>query len=415
MYRISTNLPNNDMQHYMRQREFQLNQTQNKIASQNRIQQLRDDPVGAAHSTRYQSYITRLERFQENAEYAQNNYRVAEKQMQQAVDMMQRVREIAIQGANGTYTQGDLQKMGQEVNELLEEMVQLANARNGDGSTIFSGHESNTLPFRAVKGNVQGASGQVITNVQYVGDIGTRKTEISEGSYMNLNIPGNEVFWAEQQQIYSSVNASGYQVQEDSTIHIDGTEIELQAGDNISAVIHKINNSDTAVKARMDPVQQSLVLETTTPHQMWLQDGENSTVLQDLGILGGNQGPAPANVAESADKFGGSVFDMMIRLRNELYAGDTKDIGGSALQGIDHGLDNMLSNMAKLGARDTRLQFVNQRLTREIDQIGELNSNEVDVNMANAITDLRMLEHTKQAALSTSARIIQPTLLDFLR
>jgi flagellar hook-associated protein 3 FlgL len=106
---------------------------------------------------------------------------------------------------------------------------------------------------------------------------------------------------------------------------------------------------------------------------------------------------------------------MVINLRDRLYEGDTLDIGGSALRGIDDGLDNVLSNLASLGAKDTRLQTVFRRTEREIPQVAEMNSKEVDLDMTRAATDLRMLEYTHQAALGTAGRILQRTLLDFLR
>ena len=56
MQRISTNMPNDDMQFHARMRESSLNRLQNQIASQSRIQNLRDDPTGAAHATRHASF-----------------------------------------------------------------------------------------------------------------------------------------------------------------------------------------------------------------------------------------------------------------------------------------------------------------------------------------------------------------------
>lgn len=415
MYRISTHLTNNDMQFWARRREFELNQLQNQMANQTRIQNLRDDPLAAAHSTRYQSYQMRLERFRDNIEYAQDNFRVSETYMKQTVDILQRVRELAVQGANGTYTTSDRQKMGTEVNQLLNELVQLANGRNADGNTLFAGTKTQAEPFRAIQGNVQGADGRLITDVQYIGNIEKNRTEIAEGAYIDMNFAGNEVFWAENQQVFSTVDATGYQVQQDSTIRIDGVDIRLTQGDNIYAVMSKINASEAAVQARLDPVQSSLVLETTSPHQMWLQEGEGSTVLQDLGVLEDGDNPPPQNIAASADVFGGSVFDMVINLRDRLYEGDTIDIGGSALRGIDDGLNNVLSNLASLGAKDTRLQTVFTRTEREIPQVAEMNSKEVDLDMTRAITDLRMLEYTHRASIGTAGRILQQTLLDFLR
>ncbi|MFP3960271.1 MAG: flagellar hook-associated protein 3 [Spirochaetaceae bacterium] len=415
MHRISTNLTNDDMQFWARRREYDLNRVQNQMSRQTRIQNLRDDPLAASHSTRFQSYTTRLERFSENIEYTRDNYEVTEGYMRQATDIMQRVRELAVQGANGSYNTEDRRKMATEVNELLNELVQLANARNGAGETIFSGTKSKTEPFRAIHGDVEGASGQVITDVDYIGNIERNRAEVAEGSFIEMNFPGNEVFWAENQQVFSTTDATGYQVQEDSTIRVDGVEIELSQGDNIHAVISKINNSKAAVEARLDPVQSSLVLESTSPHQLWLEDAGEGTVLQDLGVLADGDNPPPQNIAASADVFGGSVFDVVMNLRDRLYEGDTLDIGGSALRGIDDGLENMLSNVASLGAKDTRLETVYERTEDEIPKMKEMNSKEVDLDLTRAVTDLRMLEHTHQAAIGTAGRILQQTLLDFLR
>ena len=415
MYRISTNMTNDDMQFHMRRREYLMNRLQNQMAGQSKIQNLRDDPMAAAHSTRFQSYAYRLERYSDNMEYAQNHLRVTEGYVRQSVDMLQRVRELAVQGANGTYSQQDLMAMGKEVNELLEEFVQIANARDGEGGTLFSGTRSRTIPFRSITGNVPGAGEAVITNVDYVGDIRTRSTEVADGAYVEISSPGNRLFWAENQQLYSTVDASTYQVQEDSTIYIDDYPVNLTVGDNVYAVINKINQSEAAVRARLDPIQNGIVLETTTPHQLWLRDGENSTVLQDLGlIVAGDEAP-PGNLAPAADTFGGSMFDMIINLRDQLYAGNTLDIGGRALRGIDDAMNNLLSNVADIGARDARIQVAYRRNESEIPLIRDMNSNMVDPDIAESITELRILEYTHRAAVGVAGRILQPTLLEFLR
>ncbi len=408
-------MPNDNMQFFARNREYELNQIQNKIASQSRIQNLRDDPVSAAHATRHKSYLTRLERYTENIEYARTNYRVTEGYMREAVDVLQRIREIGVQGANGTYTAEDRAYMANEVDQLLNELAEVANARDAEGRTIFSGSESRSLPFRVVRGNVEGVDGRRITNVQYTGNIGERNAEVMDGATVPLNVPGNQVFWAENQQIYSSVNASAYQVPEDTSIFLDGVEVQLTGGDNINAVISKINDSDAAVEARLDPVRDSLVLQTTAPHQLWLSDGEDGRVLRDLGVLVDREGGPPDNIAPSADAFGGSVFDMVIALRDNLYADDTIDTGGSALKGIDSALDNMLAKVGEIGARDTRLGFTLRRTEREIPEVTDHLSQEVDIDVTEALTELRMMEYTHQAAIGTAGRVLQTTLLNFLR
>ena len=112
---------------------------------------------------------------------------------------------------------------------------------------------------------------------------------------------------------------------------------------------------------------------------------------------------------------GGSLFDMGIKLRDDLYAGNTIDIGGMALKGIDMAHTNMLSELARLGAEDARMQTTYERIAYEIPNIQQMNSNAVDLDFAEAITELKMMEKTQQATLQTAAKVLKPTLLDYLR
>jgi flagellar hook-associated protein 3 FlgL len=190
--------------------------------------------------------------------------------------------------------------------------------------------------------------------------------------------------------------------------------IELQAGDNVGGIIARINDSAAPVRARLDPVQNSLVLETTRPHQIWLED-RSGTVLQDLGLIAAGDTSPPGNLALSAREFGGSLYDMVIHLRDSLFAGDVEAVGGSGLRGIGQSIESLTGWLADLGARDARMQIVSARLNYEIPEVEGLYSQEVDLDLSKAITDLKMLEYTHKAALNTTARILRPTLLDFLR
>lgn len=415
MERVSTNMPNNDTMFWLRLRQLKMNTLQNQMSSQNRIQNLREDPIGAAHATRFESRLTRLKRYEKNVNWVidRNNY--ADGYLKSATDIMQRIRNLAVQGANGTYTKPDLRKMGQEVNQLLNQLIQLANAHSPDGNMLFAGERNQSAPYRVLKGTVPGAGGKVVTNVEYTGSIGQNKVQVGDGTTIPENLPGNRIFWAEQQQIFSNVNASTYHVQQDSTISIDGTTINLKAGDNVYAIIAKINNAGAGVRARLDPVKNSLVLQTTTPHQIWVRDVGNSSVLKDLGIIGSTNGAPPHNIASSAQVSGGSLFDMVIALRNDLYQGKTISTGGSGLQGIDAGLNNLLTARAQLGSINERMKNRGQLISAEIPQVTQQLSRLTGIDMAKAITDLKMLQYTYQAALQTAGKVLPPTLMDFLR
>ncbi len=414
MNRVSTNMSNNDMQYYMQIRNSEMNELQNKMAEQTRILNLRDDPVGAAHSVKYLSNIKRMERYSKNIDMVMGENRVAEGYMKSANDILHRIRELAIQGGNDTNTAEEKKIMGNEVNELLNELVSIANAKTPDGTSMFSGDRTRSDAYRVLYGNVPGTGDKVITSVEYRGTINETRVEISDGSYIKSGFAGNEVFWAEHQQIIADRDASGYVAEEDTQIRIDNAVIDINAGDNVYAIISKINNSDAAVKASLDPVKNSLVLETTTPHEIWLEDGQGGSVLSDLGVIS-DRGRPPYNINRDAVVGGGSLFDMIINIRDQLYQGNTLNIGGAGLKGITIAQNNLIGAIAGLGSDEERLKKVQQRLAYEIPEVQQRNSEETDIDMTKAITDLKMLEYTHKAALQTAARILQPTLLDFLR
>ena len=414
MQRISTNMPNDDMQYHLRLREWRMNELQNRMAEQTRIKELRDDPVGAAHSSRYQSLLVRLNRYADNIGTVQSNFRLSEEYLKSANEVLHRVREIAVQGANSTYGKQQMKMMAVEVNQLLNHLVETANARSGDGQALFSGDRVDSLPFRVIKGTAPGADGQVITQVLYTGGMANSAAEVSEGSVMRTGLAGNHVFWAEQHELMADSDATRYVVQRDSSVLIDNVQIDLKAGDNIHAIIARINDSSAAVRASLDPVKNSLVISSTYPHQLWIEDSAGGSVLQDLGLLT-DFGKPPNNIAADTRATGGSVFDMIVFIRDKLYGGESLDIGGAGIKGIDMAQNNLLGALAELGSKYERLDVAYSRLSYEIPEIQRRNSDEVDLDISGAIMNLKMLEYTHKAALSTAARIMQPTLLDFLR
>jgi flagellar hook-associated protein 3 FlgL len=417
MRRISTDMPNVDSQFYLRRHEEKLAKIQSQIGSENRIHELRDDPLAASHAVRYESYLTRLERFEKNTQYAKDHYNLAYSYMNEAINVMQRVRELAVQSANGTYSPEDIKMMGVEVNELIKELTSLANTVGPDGKQLFAGDKAFTEPFRIVEGTIEGGNESVVVRVEYRGAGASRKTEISDHAYVDLDLGGGEVFWAEKMQIFSNVNASNYRVNTAGSFFIDGEEIHVIPGDTLPSIVAKINDSAAPVKAFIDPETRGLALEGTNPHLIRAEDGVGgATVLRDLGIIQGNMennAPNWDNVRSRVS--GGSVFDMFVRLRDAMFRGDQDFIGSQGIAGMDLAIGNMTTRIADIGSRQERVETVWQRINREIPDVQTYLARETSVNMTDAATDLKMLDFAHKASLQSAARIIPPTLLDFLR
>jgi len=407
-------MQHSDSSYSVRRQESRLHKVNSQLSTQRRIQQLRDDPIAAGHSVRYKSLLARLDRFEKNAKTLNDQYKVAEAPMQSALNIMQRLRELSVAGATGTYTASDLKKMAPEVDELLYELVQTANSFSADGTRLFAGTKSFTEPFEIVMGDIDGAGSAVITNVRYNGSIDTKQVESDELSFMDANQAGNRIFWAERQTLFSATDARNFIVQQDSAIEVDGVTIPLIAGDNVYAIMSKINSSGAAVKASLDPVTNGMNIETTDARQLWLRDTGEGNVLASLGIVKPQQRP-PYNLADSVRVSGGSLFDAVIAMRNAMYAGDHESLGGKVLGSVDGAIDNLAARLAENGSRYERAEAALARLNMQIPNVTGAESREADLDLTQAISDLKMYEYTHQASLSTVGNLYKNTLLNYLR
>ncbi|MDR3248115.1 MAG: flagellar hook-associated protein 3 [Treponema sp.] len=415
MRRVSTDMPNNDMQYYLRRQEEGLNNIQAKIASGSKIRELRDDPLAASHAVRYQSYLARLERFEKNTLYAQDHYNVTYGYMNEANSVLQRVRDLAVQGSNGTYAPDDLKIMAGEINELVKELVSISNAVGPDGKQLFAGDRAFSEPFRSVEGTVPGGGESMVLRVEYRGAGATRRTEITDHTYSDLDISGGEAFWAEKMQVISTIDASEYRVTEDTSIFVDDVEIKLTVGDTVQGIIAKINESPAPVKAYLDPQTRGLSLEGTNAHMIRMEDRQGSRVLQDLGITKGNTESGAPNWSNAARVAGGSIFDMVIRLRDALYRGDQEFSGSLGIGGIDLALGSLNARISEMGSREERVGMTWQRLNQEIPNVTAELGREAGLDFVDAATELGMMDFAHRAALQATAKIVPPTLLDFLR
>ena len=414
MQRISSQMNNNNTQSSLRLQESRLNTANNQIGSQRRIQQLRQDPIAAGHLVRYQSYLQRVNQYEKNALTLSDQFSVREGYMTDSLDIMQRVRELAVTGANGIYNKEDLKNMATEVDELLKALVQNANAVSADGNSIFAGTNTKTTAFDIEMGNVEGSGVPLIQNVRYNGNNNINLVEVDEGKYLQNDNIGDKTFWAEHQQLFGGRDALNWQSSSNNVISIDGVEIQINQGDNIYAVVSKINDSAAAVKASVDPIRNALNLETTDARQLWLQDVSGNT-LEELGIIKDSSQLPPYNIATGTRVSGGSMFDAVIAFRNALLSGDQEAIGSRVLGSLDQGIDSLVTRIAKSGAEYERAQLNATRNGKLALDVTQMVSREGDLDFTKAITDLKMLDYTNQATLSQAGKMYSSTLLNYMR
>lgn len=412
--RISSQYNNRQTQRNLRRQEVEKARIDGRIGTQSRVTALRDDPLAAGHLVKYQSYLTRVNNFEKNAQTLSDKFSYREGYMQNSLEIMQRVRELAVQGANGVFSGDDLRNMAVEVNELLGELLQNANAVGPDGTSIFAGTNTNVRAFDVDMGAVQGASMPVVASVRYNGSIEQNRIEVDENKYVSVDNAGNRTFWAERQRLFGGRDASDWQAQEDSVIGVDGVRIFVDAGDNVYALVSKINASGVSVKASVDPVSHGLNLTTTDAHQLWLEDVSGGA-LNELGIIKDSSQRPPYNIGDSVRLSGGSLFDAVIVLRDAMFAGDSETIGGRALQGIDSGISSLVNRLAQSGSEYERLEKDIVRQSAVALNVNAQISREGDLDLTKAITDEKMLEQAQNATLHTAGKMYSSSLLNYMR
>jgi flagellar hook-associated protein 3 FlgL len=115
----------------------------------------------------------------------------------------------------------------------------------------------------------------------------------------------------------------------------------------------------------------------------------------------------------------GGIFGALRDLYDDLVKTNGDDPGdpvsGDVLQDLDLALDAVLQGVSKLGGKQNRVELAKERLLDLQLNLTKILSEEQDLDYAEAIMELKMEEFAYRTALSVGARIIQPSLVDFLR
>jgi len=161
-----------------------LDQTQRQIASGRRLLTPSDDPIAAGRALELRESLSRLEQFDRNGAIARNRLALEESALKSANDVLQRVRELAVQANNATQSNESRQLIAIELREQLDNLVQIANQKDSSGAYLFSGNLSETTPVTR--------AGATFT---YNGDQGQRLIQIGEGRQIADGDPGSSIFF----------------------------------------------------------------------------------------------------------------------------------------------------------------------------------------------------------------------------
>ncbi len=138
-----------------------LQRSSEELSSGRRILEPSDDPYGTSHVIDLTSQIEGLESYASSVHDGVAWTQAAGGAMANIGEILQRVRELLIQGSNGTLNAGDLQSIGLEVTQLTEAVKQDANTQYA-GQYVFSGTLTTTAPYKAGEEDVFHGNNQAV-------------------------------------------------------------------------------------------------------------------------------------------------------------------------------------------------------------------------------------------------------------
>lgn len=276
---------------------------QDQLSTGRRVNAPSDDPLDARRAINARTAIGVNEQFLTNIENVGPQLLETTNATQTALDVLQRVRELAIQGGSDTNAPEQLDIIAVEVNELLESFVEQANAETNE-RFLFSGTRTKTPAFSVTR---DPGSGE-ITAVTYEGNTDTIEFAVAQDVNVEINEIGSAVFQGSQ-----------------------------------------------------------------------------------------------------------DIFQTLIDLRDNLRAGDRASIRDFRIGELDVGQDQLLSSLSRVGSLQNRLDRLQQNIDDGIVRLQELLSDTIDADFAEVIVNLNTQSNAFQAALNAGARVIQPSLLNFVQ
>lgn len=351
----------------------QMAELQNQAATQKRVTKPSDDPLAASRVLSNRIDLQSNRQFTKSLNYAKSFLEVTDQALNDISEVLMRAKELAINQANDASANEESRRVvATEVEQLHNAMVAIGNRKLGD-RFIFGGYKTMHAPFSEVG--------------QYAGDTGEMNIHIEQETFMPMNIPGSRVFLGE------GVNNNGLvkkSVAQARTIE----ELNQQVHTQPWAAEQTVDSPEPAVASR-------------GPASM----GGRHTVPETA------QSPAPPQPQpkpEGEDLQGTNLFHVMKQFEISLRTNDKEGIQ-DCLDQLDDALSQVVLTRAQVGSRGMRLDSLMHTLEKaKVDNQGNISSLE-DADVFATVSDINKTESTLQATLATSGKLIQPSLLDFLR
>lgn len=356
-----------------------------KLSSGLKINKAADNATGLAISEKMRSQIRGLDQASQNTQDGISVVQTAEGAIEEVGNIVQRMRELAVQGANETNTGSDRAKISEELTQLHEEIDRIAESTQFNGKDLLNG--KNTVRVENGHKIVQAATGQpangkVSIEIQdgfdfddlAIGDLKIKTTAKAQngGTSSKIEIDGNTKYGVAT----DGLDDNG-KIAANSTITItdsNGKSIKLTVGGN------ELNVGETKVGTT------SKTETAISGKEISLQVGANTSDSQTLKV----------KIENVSTKSLGLDGDTITKMAKEGKKGT--DAANTMIKSLDKALERVNTSRANLGAMQNRLETTASNLTTSNENLTAAESRIRDVDVAEEMMNLSKLNLINQAA-----------------
>ncbi|PFI49495.1 flagellin [Bacillus cereus] len=240
--RINTNINSMRTQEYMRQNQDKMNVSMNRLSSGKRINSAADDAAGLAIATRMRAKENGLGVASRNTQDGISMIRTADSAMNSVSNILLRMRDLAVQSANGTNTNENRGALQKEFTALKDQIDYISTNTQFNGKTLLNGDNGSIKIHSYDDGQVTAATTSAAPVVDPGTDTGTGTTkpaingtiDIKLANVTSANLEGNE---KKLNQISISATNAGTAGTEDDTTAINNANDAIKAIDGMIASI----------------------------------------------------------------------------------------------------------------------------------------------------------------------------------
>jgi flagellar hook-associated protein 3 len=378
----------------------EMKKKQEQLSSGHQVQRPSDDPFRVARTMELTASIGMNERYAKNIDEGIGWLYTTDSALGQIGDALQTIREKTVEGGNGAYGLEEKLAIAKHLRELKDHIVQVGNTAY-DGRFVFSGDKTTESAFKTDENG----------NVTYQGTSRGLIKEMSPGVTMNVGTTGDSFKinvldkneWAGK-TIDFNINGTN------SSIILTNFTDNPTLSELVSDINSKISentdlNGKISVNASGTDSLKFNIINSTDNISI-----ENSSTA-DLGALEGTQISStnntvkPKTIEENLFK---TLDDIIKKLENNENPGDK-------LNKLDDQINNILRTRSEVGAKQKRLEDMMDKNESETFNMTELLAKTYDIDIAQVLMESKVMESIYTASLNVGARILQPSLLDFLR